>query len=534
MEPAIPSGPQNTSYPPLGLPKEARIFALLPNQKRPVEGDVGAHHNALPLSEATLVPVPNASYGIALSTAKHGSQWMLVDQDKENEAAAAFTERLPATWMQRTRRGTHWLYRVPSGFRGRNEKWAGGDLKVNGYIVGPGSTVDGHVYELLSPVEPADAPSWLLELCSGFERVTEAAEARSAIPKDERDIGLTSIAGTLRGRLAFNPPAIEAALWAIVQAGLVEQPEGDPILRSDCARIARSIGNKPAESPLGRIYLNDANWLRDDEVSLISAPLRWWLWGFVPKGLLTLLYGPGGAGKSSFGSWLAAQVGAKGAVAAYLGVEEPFELFALRARRCGAPHGSIVQVPGAHDIRFPRDCAALGEKLVQHGVDFLFVDSIYTHFAASQGDNAAEKARATLSSLAHMAQAFGLTIYGQFHENKVGDYLGSAEMLNVPRYVLKGTRKRNNKGKFIATEPFVVSVDKHNIWDPGYAMTFHGEEVLAFDERTGEVWMHENREGKMEPGKIKVAVPGPDRPDEAEVPAEIDATNLHGDDPLCL
>jgi hypothetical protein len=60
------------------------------------------------------------------------------------------------------------------------------------------------------------------------------------------------------------------------------------------------------------------------------------------------------------------------------------------------------------------------------------------------------------------------------------------------------------------------------MWDPGYALTFHGHEIIAVDDRTGDVWQHENREGKMEPGKIKIAVPGPDRPDEAEAPMEVD------------
>jgi len=89
---------------PQGVPSGARVFQLETNEKRPTEGDVGAHKNARPLSSATLVPGPGASYGISLNAADGSSMWLLVDQDKESEAAARFVEQLPVTWSCSTNR----------------------------------------------------------------------------------------------------------------------------------------------------------------------------------------------------------------------------------------------------------------------------------------------------------------------------------------------------------------------------------------------------------------------------------------------
>ena len=113
-----------------GVPHDARVFPLAPGSKVPLRGS-HAHHDASPWASYKDV---GGNLGIALD-----GQFLLVDRDRKGEDVTAFESRLPLTWMQRSAvRGDHRLYRVPSEFKGRNSKWPGGELKVNGHAVAPG------------------------------------------------------------------------------------------------------------------------------------------------------------------------------------------------------------------------------------------------------------------------------------------------------------------------------------------------------------------------------------------------------------
>ena len=138
------------------IPQGARIFPLKHNSKAPLKGSRGHLGAQEYLPE---LGYPTWNYGIALD-----GMYLVVDIDCDHPERAAFEASLPITWTQQTARtncvGMHYLYRVPQGFKGKNGTYKASDgtriadIKVNGYIVGPGSSINGSYYRMVVEMEP--------------------------------------------------------------------------------------------------------------------------------------------------------------------------------------------------------------------------------------------------------------------------------------------------------------------------------------------------------------------------------------------
>lgn len=475
----------------VSAPQGAKVLPLAEGSKVPRAGGRG-HLDAVPTVDLSLQPGEN--YGIALDGA-----FLVVDFDRPDQDH--FADKLPATWTQKTRRGTHMLYRIPEGFKGKNARFSAGDIKVRGYIVGPGSEVQGSKYELVSPVDPVQAPQWLLDTVRSSENLDAPAGTNpdilglDAVPDGERNNSLTRLGGLMR-RLGLGEGAIATGLSA-----LNEKVVDPPLALSEIRHIAKMVARY--ESVPGELGpLAPDGWITAADVSFVGPPTRWWVRGYVPKNELVMLYGKGGKGKSTWGSWLACEVTQRGGRFAFAGVEEPFVRFAARAVLGNAVPELLLKVPRASELTLPKDAPKLAEVLGITGVDVLYFDSIYAHFETVPGQNAAERARRCLSPLAEIAQEMGKTIVCVFHENKMGQLLGSLEMENVARVSLHASRE---DGK-----PLFISVDKTNLKRPEYHMTFEGQEMALSDPETGEVQMEEQDDGTLAPETVFVAKRGPD------------------------
>jgi hypothetical protein len=430
------------------VPPSARCFALRPGLKTP--WTLHAHLEAVAKSD--FLPLDN--YGISLDR-----QWLLVDFDGEGAEVDRWVAKLPPTWMQQTRRGVHRLYAMPGGHdttRIKNRKIIDvdgttgrqrivGDVKVHGYLVGPGSVVDGHVYTVLDAREPQPVPAWLLDVVADdgeTELVGLTTVERDRIEIGANDDELARMAGWWR-RQGFTAGAIEKMLLGIMRCGVLEQDPARGLYGpADAARIARSAASWAAgEDGLSEPLIAPAGWVWGDTMTVTQEPIKWWLTDFVPQGELVLLFGEGGVGKTTLVAWLAAQVTLAGGTVAHVGVEDPFWKFLAKVVLCGGQRERVASIPAGSRLRFPRDAAAIGEALREAGVGLLYLDSIYTHFEAQAGQNAAERARTALGPLAEVAQASGATVLGTFHERRSdGSFLGSAEMVNVCRSLIHVTR----------------------------------------------------------------------------------------------
>ena len=409
---------------------------------------------------------------------------------------------MPPTWQQKTPRGTHRLYRLPAGFTGKNSRFPAGDLKVRGYLVGPGSEVDGTTYFMLDEQQPVEAPKWLLDLVSEDRPSTTLVNGelvfneRDKIKIGENDTELFSLACNFRRR-GFNEAAISALLWGIVHSGVVEQIPGNEYHEKDIRRLAKQAARY--DPVTGELTLGTDAWQCAADIPLVGPPVDWWVHGFIPRGELVTLYGRGGIGKSSWASWLAGEVTRRGGKFIFIGVEESFTRFAARAVLGGADRKRLYCLPDAGVCRVPRDVEKLRSGLTGLGDSnqcVLYFDSIYSHFESTPGDNAAERARRCLGPLAGLAAAAGTTVIATFHENKAGTYLGSTEMINVARYALRAQREGRT--------PLRVWVEKTNFVDPGCAMQFEAHDTELRDPETQQVQYEVKEDGELVPMVIKV------------------------------
>jgi KaiC/GvpD/RAD55 family RecA-like ATPase len=319
-------------------------------------------------------------------------------------------------------------------------------------------------------------------------------EERDGIPEGEHDEYLHKLASWHRGRYGLNAEAIARVLSEGPAAVLLGGRPEDPYTPKDFERIAKSVAKYEAE--IDADLLNPSGWRSAADLEFAGPPREWWVHGFVPKGELVMVYGPGAAGKSTWGSWLASQCTRRGGRFAFVGVEEPFERFAWRALLTGATAELLHEVPTAGSLSFPKHIKALSEAVEALDVDLVYFDSIYAHFDDLGGLNAAERARKCLSPLAEMAQKLSITVVGVFHENKLGQYLGSTEMRNVGRVMLHATREDGG--------PMRLSVSKTNFRKPTHSLTFWGRDVALSDPSSGEVQLEVNERGEVVPEIITI------------------------------
>lgn len=511
------SAPGSIAWPPPGLPHDARVFQLRANSK--AAGSDKAHWRARPVSQALVVITESFSYGLALDDPENQRcDWLLADLDNINDpqARAAF-DALPDTWMQQTAAGKlHKVFETPHDAeffnRYHNVKWRlpdgtlVGDLKIHGYAAAPGSTVNGKRYARLNDLQPVLAPPELLALLAVAPEPV-ATNSVSHIPVGERDIAMTQIAGWLR-RKGWDEQAMVKALYAIARSGVVEQPPTNEWILADAQRVARSIVQKPPEEIIGRLVPEAL--ICGADVRLVKAPRRWLIPNFIAQGEFSMLYGDGECGKSTFLARLAADASARNLRVLYFGVEEPFDRFVFKARLCGAERRLLYAPRGNASIfKFPRYAEDLASVIDLTGLDLVLFDSLTSHMVNEPGANMADRDRHCLSSIAEIpATSVAVrTIVGVFHENRSGDWSGSAERKNVPRCLLHAQRDT------ASDEPMTLLVEKaNNFTKPRYVATYVGRQVLATDPETGQTQMEEDENGKLVPSTITIVERSEDKP----------------------
>ncbi|MCA3627251.1 MAG: DUF3987 domain-containing protein [Methylobacterium sp.] len=186
-----------------------RVFLLKPNSKLPLAGvSWKAEATCDPATiKARFAVLPNANFGVA-----GGDGLLVLDLDvkggKDGVASLADLETtygaLPATLTVRTPSGGLHVYLTAPDTPNSAEKLAAGlDVRsAGGYVVGPGSIIDGKPYVIERDMKPAAAPEWLV-LMAGEARQRERDQA----PAAEQDAPADQ--DRARHWLASAPPAVE-------------------------------------------------------------------------------------------------------------------------------------------------------------------------------------------------------------------------------------------------------------------------------------------------------------------------------------
>lgn len=254
------------------------VFPLRPGGKEPLLGGRGhldASSDPIEVARAR-AGHPAANIGWAVSP----SGLLVVDVDAlGDEGAAALAEftsahgdgALPDTLQQRTASGKrHLIYRAPEGIEIARKIRVDGlpiDLLGDGYIVAPGSRINGSAYELVTPVKNvAEAPPALVELCRRDARARRNGGAPKPAPGERIPVGTRDEAlfreGCKLARGGLRDERLEAALQGINRA-LCDPPcpEGDVAEKARNAQRAverQEAPSRPAQPPWPEAMGEDA------------------------------------------------------------------------------------------------------------------------------------------------------------------------------------------------------------------------------------------------------------------------------------
>jgi hypothetical protein len=295
---------------------------------------------------------PGMNYGVAMPAGR-----FVLDLDCKDDANGRDVlggleidyDAMPATLTVRTPSGGEHVYLAGSAPNSVRKKELGRAIDVRGnggYVVGPGSMVDGKLYEIIDDRDVAAAPDWLLKLAAkatvepakrdpnvklGAPAEIDRMRAHLKNLVEQGDMAIEHCGGNNRTYELFCevldhlPEDFAYDLVAELWNPACVPPWGDDELRKICASAVayrqNEIGTR-ALPPVGEAF-KDAleklpheapknkkkNLLRSVSFAALMSrpvePIHEIIPGLIEKGIATMLSGPGGVHKSR----LAQQIG---------------------------------------------------------------------------------------------------------------------------------------------------------------------------------------------------------------------------------
>jgi hypothetical protein len=392
-----------------------------------------------------------------------GDGLVVLDADGPEGVAWVAQQDLPETYTVETRRGRHFYYHGVARSGKPHEQV---DVKASGgYVVAAGSFVSGFQYKA------NDRP---------IAKLTDADVAKLTTRKgtDLRDIDriapsarnntLTTAAGKLRN-LGLEPGEIESALLA-----MNAQRCDPPLPEDEVRRIAKNSGGWERGSLGGEIRKGNLKPERPRTVfravpasDVTATPARF-LWdGRVPLGMVTLLVGQGGDGKSMLTTMLAAQL-SRGVIRGDLSGAHPTVIASaedyrgqLKVRLLAhnadtrlvhfietvAPEGYATDMELTDNPEYGR---SLQEFLSSGGYKLLVIDTVVAHISEQHDTWKEQHVRRVLQPLVGIAEKLDMAVIGIMHTNRRDskDILtrisGSGGFGNLARSVLYLGRRKDD------------------------------------------------------------------------------------------
>lgn len=419
------------------------VFPLSAGQKVPLVGSRGFKDATTDknLIRRWWVEHSEANIGIRTGIA---SNLAVVDVDVKNgqpglESLKALPGIIPTLIAKTPSGGFHHYFAIDdqASFRCMTGFLPGLDFRAEGgYVVAPGSVVDGKEYTWEDP------EAHLVSISPELEAALNAYNSpRPDIPSiisgtiqnGIRNTSLTSLAGAMR-RKGMTEKAIEAAL--LVENQVKCSP---PLSEKEVKTISASVAKySPEESKAEKKSKANIVNLADVVPEKVE-----WLWpGRIPLGKLTLVTGNPGIGKSLFLVDLSARVsagktwpvdGSKATVGDVLllsaedglsdTIRPRLEAAGAEIQRCHALTMVKAEKNGETVDRLfdlSRDVNQLDEFLQQHRqTKLLTIDPVSAYLGKTE-ENSNGEVRGVLAPLAALAEKFGIAIVLLSHTNKQG------------------------------------------------------------------------------------------------------------------
>ena len=185
--------------------------------------------------------------------------------------------------------------------------------------------------------------------------------------------------------------------------------------------------------------------------------------------------------------WLAGIANQAGAPFVHCSIEESFDTF-LKRTLLGAGVPELIYSLNAMP-KFPHNTDDIIELLMALPPGILWLDHVVSTFSHIPGENLADRDRRCLDPLASICKVTGWTVVACFHENRAGEYSGSAGMVNVARCV--------HNLKRVKGAASVLSCAYTNGRDVAYDLRFIAQEVPYLDPQTGAPQMERLDDGSL-------------------------------------
>lgn len=478
-----------------------KVFPLRENDKRPLFKGKAQTQGTTDLNQIRDIwtQQPNANIGIATgngltvidvdTVASHGvdGENSMLEYQVDN---GFINETLEVTTPTG---GKHYYYLTDNEYSNKASILPGVDVRgLGGYVVGPGSTINGTLYEAKKLTEPQRANSEVLQLlgaCKKRETSTDPFEALekgysdTLIPQGSRtDYLIKQCAQLCDGTKTLKTMK---KMIQIINENNLETPLTDKELETEVFPSLERFKKHEAKKvdPETSIDPNKINLVNVSDIE--KERVEWLVPGYIPKGTITIIGGDGGLGKTSLWCNIASAISngkpcvlqedndfmyPHGEVIYFSGEDDTARVLRDRLEQNGANLDNIKTLPMDDDAFTSLSIGgALIEGIIEARRPMLVIFDPIQQFIKNADMSKRNDMRHTMTSLSKLGKKYGTTFILVMHTNKrdkIGSFRDklsdSADLWDIARSVLALGRNQNNEN-FITHEKSSYSIRQNAI-----------------------------------------------------------------------
>lgn len=467
-----------------------KVFPLRENDKRPLFKGSAQTQGTTDLNQVRDIwtQYPNANIGIAT-----GDGLTVIDVDTitahgvdgensmlEYQADNGFiNETLEVTTPTG---GKHYYYLTDNEYSNKASILPGVDVRgLGGYVVGPGSTINGTLYEAKQLTEPQRANSEVLQLLGACKKREISTDPFEALEKGYSDTLIPQGSRTdylikQCAQLCDGTKTLETMkkMIQVINEDNLEIPLTDKELETEVFPSLERFKKHETKKvdPETSIDPNKINLVSVSDIK--KERVEWFIPGYIPKGTITIIGGDGGLGKTSLWCNIASAISngtpcvlqenndflyPQGEVIYFSGEDDTARVLRDRLEQNGANLDNIKTLPMDDDAFTSLSIGgALIEGIIEARRPMLVIFDPIQQFIKNADMSKRNDMRQIMTNLSKLGKKYGTTFILVMHTNKrdkIGSFRDklsdSADLWDISRSVLALGRNQNNEN-FITHE----------------------------------------------------------------------------------
>lgn len=467
-----------------------KVFPLRENDKRPLFKGSAQTQGTTDLNQIRDIwtQQPNANIGIATGNgltvidvdtiASHGvdGENSMLEYQVDN---GFINETLEVTTPTG---GKHYYYLTDNEYSNKASILPGVDVRgLGGYVVGPGSTINGTLYEAKQLTKPQRANSEVLQLLGACKKREISTDPFEALEKGYSETLISKGSRTdylikQCAQLCDGTKSLETMkrMIQVVNETNLEPPLTDRELETEVFPSLERFKKHEAKKvdPETSIDPNKINLVSVSDIE--KEYVEWLVPGYIPKGNITIIGGDGGLGKTSLWCNIASAISngkpcvlqenndvlyPQGEVIYFSGEDDTARVLRDRLEQNGANLDNIKTLPMDDDAFTSLSIGgALIEGIIEARRPMLVIFDPIQQFIKNADMSKRNDMRQTMTSLSKLGTKYGTTFILVMHTNKrdkIGSFRDklsdSADLWDIVRSVIALGRNQNNEN-FITHE----------------------------------------------------------------------------------